>query len=91
MNMNTTTSPGLMFDKYTIENPWLTTNNIGFGILPRITCSIPYCPECNRLRFAGGKEKRAVRGEWAKYDRARVELRFEDRAYATDFVDTNSH
>jgi len=82
---------GLVFDKYTIDNPWLATYSIGFGLLPRITYSIPYCPECYDLRFGESKENRAVQEGWSKYDGARVELRIENRAYAMDFIQTNSH
>ncbi len=81
----------LVFDKFTVDNPWLATYSIGFGLLPRITYSIPYCPECYRLRFVEGKENRAVQEGWSKYDGARVELHFENQAYAMDFIQTNSH
>jgi hypothetical protein len=82
---------GLEFDRYTVDNPWLATYSIGFGLLPRITYSIPYCPECYRLRFVECKENRAVQEGWAKYDGARVELSFENKAYAIDFIRTNTH
>ena len=82
---------GLVFDKYTVDNPWLATYSIGFGLLPRITYSIPYCPECYQARFVEGKDNRAVQVGWSKYDGARVELLFENQAYAIDFIQTNSH
>jgi len=81
----------LVFDKYTVDNPWLATYSIGFGLLPKITYSIPYCPECYQVRIVEGKENRAVQEGWSKYDGARVELRFENQAYAIDFIQTNSH
>ena len=81
----------LVFDKYTVDNPWLATYSIGYGLLPRITYSIPYCPECYQVRFVEGKENRAVQEGWSKYDGARVELLFENQGYAIDFIQTNSH
>jgi hypothetical protein len=81
----------LIFDKYVVENPWLATYSIGYGLLPSITYSIPYCSECYRLRFVEGKENRAVQEGWGKYDGARVELCFENQTYAMDFILTNSH
>jgi len=81
---------GLVFDRYIVDNPWLATYSIGFGLLPRITYSIPYCPECYQIRFVEGKEKRAVHEGWAIYDGAKVELCFENQAYAMDFIQTNS-
>jgi len=82
---------GLVFDKYTVDNPWLATYSIGFGLLLRITYSIPYCPECYQARFVEGKDNKAVQVGWSKYDGARVELLFENQAYAIDFIQTNSH
>jgi len=82
---------GLVFDKYTVDNPWLATYSIGFGLFPRITYSIPYCPECYQIRFVEGKENRAVQEGWAQFDGARVELRFENQDYAMDFIHSNSH
>ncbi len=81
----------LVFDKYSVDNPWLATYSIGYGLLPLVTYSIPYCLECYQVRFVEGKENRAVQEGWAKYDGARVELRFENQAYAIDFIQTNSH
>jgi hypothetical protein len=81
---------GLVFDKYAVDNPWLATYIIGFGLLPRITYSIPYCPDCYQVRFVEGKENRAVQEGWSKYDGARVELLFENQDYAIDFIQTNS-
>ena len=81
---------GLVFDKYTVDNPWLATYSIGFGLLPRITYSIPYCPECYQARFVEGKDNKAVQEGWSKYDGARVELRFENKAYALEFIQANS-
>ena len=81
----------LVFDRLIIDNPWLSTYGIGFGLLPCITYLIPYCPECYDVRFGAEKVYRAVQPGWAQFDGARVELRFENQAYATDFVQTNSH
>ncbi len=82
---------GLVFDKYLIENTWLTTYSIGFGLFPRIAFQIPYCPECYQARFESDKVRRAVQEGWANYDGARVDLQFENHSYAKDFIQTNSH
>ena len=80
----------LVFDKCIVENPWLSTYSIGFGLLPRIMYSIPYCPECYEGRFGTGNPSRAVQEGWAQFDGARVELRFENQDYAMDFIQSNS-
>jgi hypothetical protein len=85
------TMDDLIFDNYTVDNLWLATYSIGYGLLPSITSSIPYYPECYQLRFVEGKENRTVQEGCSKYDGARVGLCFENQAYAMDFIQTNNH
>jgi hypothetical protein len=81
---------GLVYDEYIVESPWLTAYNFGFGLFPRFTYRIPYCPKCYEARFGSGKINRAVKEGWAKSDGARVELCFENKPYAIDFMHTNN-
>jgi len=81
---------GLLYDEYTIDSPWLATYNFGFGLFPRFTYRIPYCPACYEARFSSGEINRAVKVGWAKSDGARVELCFENKSYAIDFMHTNN-
>ena len=84
------TMDGLVYDEYIVESPWLTAYNFGFGLFPRFTYRIPYCPKCYEARFAYGKINRAVKEGWAKSDGAKVELCFENKPYAIDFMHTNN-
>lgn len=81
----------LVFDRFTIDNPWLSIYGIGYGLLPCITYLIPYCPECYVLHFEADKVYRAVQAGWAQFDGARAELQFENKAYALNFILANSH
>ncbi|NJD59338.1 MAG: hypothetical protein FIA98_08055 [Anaerolineae bacterium] len=81
----------LVFDRLIINNPWLSTYSIGFGLLPGITHMIPYCPECYEEHFGADKVHRAVQAGWAQFDGARVELLFENKAYAMNFIQVYSH
>jgi len=81
----------LMYDEYTIENPWLAAEyNLGFGLIPEFTYRIPYCSDCYRERLGLDPKKRAVKEWWAQSDGARVELCFENQPYAMEFIQNNS-
>lgn len=82
---------GVVYDEYMIESPWLAAGcNFGLGLLARITYRIPYCPDCYQERFSFGKINRAVKEGWARSNGARVELCFENRLYAMEFIRANS-
>jgi|WetSurSiteA1Bulk_404760.scaffolds.fasta_scaffold14877_2 hypothetical protein len=80
----------LVYDKFTVVNPWLSTYGIGLGLLPWITYSIPYCPACYKGYFGLEMVSRAVEIGWAQFDGARVELLFRNRDYAVNFITANS-
>ena len=80
----------LVFDKFTVVNPWLSTYGIGYGLLSWIPYSIPYCLECYEAYFGAEKDNRAIEIGWAQFDGARVELQFKNRDYAMNFIEANS-
>lgn len=83
---------GLVYDEYTIENTWLNAGyHFGPGLIPQFTYKIPYCQRCYGERFGFSKNYRAVKTGWSQSNGARVELCFENLAYAMDFIQVNSH
>jgi hypothetical protein len=83
---------GLVFDEYTVENTWLTAGyHFGPGLIPQFTYKIPYCQRCYGESFGFSKNYRAVKTGWSQSNGARVELIFENPAYAMDFIQFNSH
>ena len=81
----------LVYDEYIIENPWSAAGyRFGFGLIPRFTYQIPYCPDCYMVRLGLELKKRAVKEGWAQSDGARVELYFENHPYAMEFIQNNS-
>jgi hypothetical protein len=83
---------GLVYDEYTVENTWLAAGyRFSPGLIPQFTYQIPYCQECYTERFGFTKNYRSVKAGWSQSNGARVELCFENQAYATDFIRANSH